>query len=147
MLEDVVSDAKAVSSYLTGMGYPVNWSSSDVIILGLSDSNSRIIPDKLSRLESVDYSNARSLLNTKYEFFIYFTDKNGCIIKFPSGNYGYGHSDAELDDTGDASPCNFDDAKRMVLNLSQISPNDLVKIERIVIYNSTVSRMVLHEWS
>ena len=147
LLEDVVSDARAVSSYLAGVGYPVNWSSSDVTILGLSDANGRVTPDKLTILESVDYSNARSLLNTKYNFFIYFTDKNGCLLKFPSGNYGYGHPDAELEDTEDATPCNFDDATRMELNLSQLSPKDVVRIERIVIYNSTASRMILHEWS
>ncbi|MBI2108445.1 hypothetical protein HYU10_00710 [Candidatus Woesearchaeota archaeon] len=147
-LENILGDANTVSSYLAGPGYPLNWSSADVMILGLTDGSGRIVGSKLSSLDGLQYSGARSLLNTKFDFFLYFTDKSGCLIRFMSSgeNYGFGHPDAELDEIGGSGSCAVSGAKSMVLNLSEIAPEKVVKVERLVILNSTVSRMVLHEW-
>ena len=147
-LGSILMDAQVVSSYLAGPGYPLNWTTSNVVILGLTDGNGRIATSKLASLQDIQYSTARSLLNTKYDFFIYFTDKTGCIVKIKSTgeNYGYGHPDADLKDIGSSSSCALAGAKNMSLNLSDISPKKLVKIERLVILNSTASRLVLHEW-
>ena len=144
-LENLAGDAKAVSSYLISSGHPDNWSISNVAILGLTNSNGRIDASKLLLLEGIGYSKARTLLNTKYDFFIYFLDKASCVIKI-NDDYGFGHPDAELEDKGSSESCLMQDAKNMSLDLSEINPKKLVKIERLAVHNSTISKMVLHEW-
>ena len=71
-MEDIVRDAKTASGYLISSGYPKSWNSSTVIIIGLTDGDGRIAGSKLDSLEDIQYSTARSLLNTKYDFFLYF---------------------------------------------------------------------------
>lgn len=146
-MQSIVSDAKAVSAYLAGSGYPRNWNSSNVAILGLTDGSGRIAASKLEGLDVIPYATARSLLNTKYDFFVYFTDKSKCAIRIKSSgeNYGYGHPDADFAEAGGSDSCPSDSKKR-ALNLSGISPKKVVRIDRYVILNSSIANMVIHEW-
>ena len=146
-LENLMGDARTVSSYLAGAGLPLNWTSNSVIVIGLTDDNSRVNTAKLNSLNSIQYSTARTLLNTKYDFYIYFQDKSNCVLKLISDNYGYGHPDAKLKDIGSSDSCLTPESKNMTLNLSNINPKKVVRVERILIYNSTVSKMVLNEWA
>jgi len=147
-MEDIVRDAKTASGYLISPGYPKDWNSSNAIIIGLTNDDGRIAVSKLNSFSDMQYSAVRSLLNTKYDFFVYFADKSGCFIKIGSSgeNYGYGHPDADVVNAGSSDSCSMADAKNMTLNLSDIAPEKVVKIERFVILNSTIARMVLHEW-
>lgn len=147
-MESTVRDAKTTSGYLISSGHPKGWNSSSVIMLGLTNDDGRIVSSKLNLLGDIQYSTARSLLNTKYDFFIHFADKNDCFIKIKSSgeNYGYGHPNADVVNGGSSDSCIMADAKNMSLNLSDISPQKVVKIERFVILNSTIAKMVLHEW-
>lgn len=144
-MQNIVSDAKAGSAYLAGPGYPENWNSSSVAILGLTDGNGRVQAPKLEALSSIPYSSARSLLNTKYDFFLYFAGQSDCLIEISSGVYGYGHPDANLAETGSSDSCPSG-TKNMTLNLSGMSPEKVIRISRLVILNSSIANMVIHEW-
>ena len=147
-MDDIVRDAKTTSGYFISSGYPKDWNSSRVIMIGLTNGDGRIAGSKLDSLNEIQYSAARSLLNTKYEFFLHFEDRKGCFVKIKSSgeNYGFGHPEAGVVDAGSSGSCIMQDAKNMALNLTDIGPEKVVKIERVVILNSTIAKMVLHEW-
>ena len=122
-------DAVHLSDALLSQGYPENWTESYVLLPGIAENN-RIDDTKLSQIKNLNYSTVKSLLHvtSDYIFFIrYETD----IINTGQCIYGY------------AVPV---DANCTPI-LSGLHYNNLAKIDRIVIYNSTVVIMTVYAWN
>ena len=88
-MDDLVSDAKLVSSLLLLAGFPNEWNSSTVQRIGITNNNQIINLPKLSNLFDVSYLNAKKLLGTIYDFSIFFRDEDGNMISL-GGNCSYG---------------------------------------------------------
>ena len=136
----MVIDLKTISSSLVLEGYPLNWTNADVQRLGITDGTSRVNQEKLTQLINLDYDNRKSLLNTQYDYYIFFKN-NGCLINI-SDDFGIGHSDVGIDDLGGICNGFTEDS----IDLSDINPKNIVKIERLLIYNSEIISLVIYLW-
>ena len=123
-IEELTTNAKVMSSYLVSTGYPTNWNSSDVTLIGLTDGQNKLVKEKVDTFSSIslsDYSMARRLLSATNNFYVYFEDSQNSTIFI--GNYSFIGKDYSYDD-----------------------PDNIIKIVRYVFYNSTIIKMVILVW-
>jgi hypothetical protein len=87
--------ADALSEQLMGTGYPQFWRVHDVVTVGLLTDNELSMrkAERLAQLVANDYWLAKDRLNTKYEYAIVFTDRNGTIVPIGT-NCRIGSADA-----------------------------------------------------
>ncbi|MGV8141516.1 MAG: hypothetical protein ACP5NW_03685 [Candidatus Woesearchaeota archaeon] len=126
---DVYHDAVYLSDTLLSEGYPLDWTETNVILPGVGGNN-RINETKLSSLDDLDYNRLKTLLHTTSDF-IFFIRNSTDILNISGCTHGYNL-------TTDAT-CNP--------NLSSITYSDLAKIDRMIIYNSTVMILTLYAWN
>ena len=88
-LDVVLKDAKAISSSLASSGYPANWDNTNVIRIGIADSQ-KINATKLKYFKQLNYSIAKKDFATYYDYFVYFTDNNNQILNI-NGVCGAGY--------------------------------------------------------
>lgn len=125
----VYADATHISDVLMTSGYPLSWSSADIILLGIVD-DSRINTTKLMYFDSFNYTKQKSLVQSTADFI--FTFENATeTLNVSTCTHGY--------------PITTDEFCE--INFSSIEYTDLTKVERIVIYNSTPVRMVVYTWN
>ena len=134
LVDELFSDAKTISSSLISAGYPESWNGSGVERIGLTNGNQRINNTKLSEFSAIPYKDSRRLFGTRFDYFMFFENKNDDILMF-EGKCGIGHPSAGIDE-----------ACEDVFNLQNISYTKLVKIERFVVYNSNIAKMVIYVW-
>lgn len=96
VLNDLISDARLISSSILLSGYPDNWDKNTVQIIGITGNNQRIDEDKLVNLKEISFQNAKKLFGTSYDFFLFFEDSNNTLINL-GGRCGYGSPDARTD--------------------------------------------------
>lgn len=118
-------DAEGISNSLMSEGYPPNWNiltdDDDILQLGIVDDGFLLNDTRLARLKTLDYKDTRKLLNTKYDYYFYFLDKDKVIKE------GYG---------GIASPSDIETQ----------NPKKIVTLSRFVFYDRNIYRMVLYVW-
>jgi len=124
-MEDILLDAKLISTHLVSAGYPLNWQDSpnDVALIGLTNGEMDLNTQKVqgfSQLATSDYTRTRRLLSTSHDYYVFFEDKNNITIQIP----GVGKS-------------------WIGKNYSNEAPEDIIKTIRFVSYNSTIIRLVV----
>jgi len=119
-VDDLLAQAQSISSSLMSTGYPVDWNSSTVEKIGLTNGRGRLNDQKLSMFANISYQDARTLFNIRSEYYMFLEDENGTRILI-DGEQGIGS--------------NFSNAKK------------LVKSIRYPIYNSEIIRMVIYAWA
>jgi len=77
--DNLISDAKIVSSSLTTSGYPDNWDVNTVIRIGFTDSYNRIDNAKFGQFAQINYNKTKKLLGTIYDYFLYFVNESGDV--------------------------------------------------------------------
>jgi len=125
---NLLLDGKLISSYLVSAGNPNDWEdhSEDTNLIGLTNGNMDINPQKVqefSDLVTLDYPQSRKLLSTTHDYYVFFEDKNNNTIRIK----GVG-----VDGIGKG--------------YTTENQEDIIKITRLVYYNSTIIRMVLYIW-
>ena len=93
-LNDIVSEAKLVSSSLVSGGYPSDWNNNTVKRIGLTDGNQKINTAKLRSFANLPYNYSKKILGTVYDYTISFEDVNGTILNI--GGF-CGKSSSEID--------------------------------------------------
>ena len=117
-----------LSDTLMSGGHPSDWNNTNVILPGVID-DSRVNATKLSRFDNLNYNSTLSILHLEHQYIFYFSNGTN-IVNISRCVRGY-----PVHVTGN---CNID--------LSSIKYDNLVKIERIVIYNGTILKMVVYGW-
>jgi hypothetical protein len=85
----------------TSSGYPDNWNSSDVQIIGLYDSGKFNLTKMEYLINDTDYQSAKNMLGTGvYNFLITMKNSSGYTIKKPGTNYEYYYG-KQFDQDGD----------------------------------------------
>ncbi|PLW80784.1 hypothetical protein C0585_00770 [Candidatus Woesearchaeota archaeon] len=115
--DDIYEENELISEYLMLEGTPSEWNESNVIRIGILNSDHSINDTKLDlfrNLTKSNYDNSRSLLNTRFDFFIFFTDNQGNYINILNETF-IGKTD--INDT----------------NLLTIDTESIAKTERYVI--------------
>jgi hypothetical protein len=125
--DELLTEGKLISdSFLSG-GYPADWTTGNVVMIGLTNGNSVLNESKLSSFYSMDYQETRHVLDIKYNYYLYFACKNGSIAVI-NGSEGKGYPGI--------TPYNAD----------SIETGRLTKISRLVLYDSQIVEMVLLLW-
>ncbi len=128
LLDDLLIDAKIISSSLMSDGYPVNWSKDDVKRIGITHKN-RINETKLEQFSKIPYKDSRKLFGTVYDYYVFFRDRNNNIIPFNESLEGIGNPDVNS------------------TNIQTVeTPKKLVKITRLVVKKSAIAKMVIYLW-
>mgnify|MGYP006285961181 CR=1 FL=1 len=121
ILEDMSINAKMISEMLLSEGIPVDWNSTDVRQPGLI-SEGRISHYKLQELKAMDYDEVRSIFRTRYDYLIDIQDSSG----------------ASLQTIGPAGVT--------IGNLPGLEPDNVLKMNRLSVYNSSPVRLVVVVW-
>jgi len=145
-ISNILSDGITISSTLLGGGYPSNWTNDTIVRLGITDNNHRVNHSKIIKVLNLSYPSLRSILNTRYDFFVFFRDSNGCLLNLSDNIYGIGHEGVGLDESG-SSNCQVVGAKNITVEFDDINFDKLIKVERLVVYDSSISRMVVYLWA
>ncbi|MBW2983807.1 hypothetical protein KY361_01725 [Candidatus Woesearchaeota archaeon] len=123
-VEHLLLDAKLISSYLVSTGYPEDWTASNVTLIGLTNGEIRLSKEKVQQFSSLalsDYTNSRRLLSTMNDYYISFEDKNGSLFE-------------------------IEGISSIGKDYSAENPDNLIKVERVVIYNSSIIKLMVHVW-
>lgn len=125
----LIQTSRTVSESLIEAGYPEGWNSTNVVMIGLTDGNQRMDYNKLSYFSEIDYEESKKLLNTQFDYLIFFYDSNGVI--------------ASIDDISSVGKpgVTYDNV------IEHENPEKLIKVSRFLIYKSDVYRMELYLWS
>lgn len=128
-LDALFNDGNFISNVMLSEGVPAGWSEGNVSSPGLVSQN-KINQTKLERfysLVSSDYQKSKIMLNTKFDFYIYFTGQmsiNSSIID------GIGKSGVNRTNILEAE-----------------SLQNIVKIERFTIYNNKPTQLNVYVWN
>ena len=126
ILDDMDREARLLSDSIISSGYPQGWEESNVIEIGLIDDY-RINETKLEYLGRIGYNETKSMLRTKYEYYLVFEDNDG-IDWINSSHEGFGMPGINS------------------TNIVDGNPDHLLKIIRFVIFRSEPRRMVVYLW-
>lgn len=131
--DSLYRDSVHLSGALMTSGNPVTWdvNNSNVIIPGLliDGSKSRIDANKLTEFDKLDYQRTKTLFHLSSEYIFFFRNSTG-IINISKCIRGY------------ALPVNTSCEP----DLTSVNYNDLVKIDRIVIYNASIITLTIYSW-
>ena len=78
--ERLRSDVEAISSSLLSSGYPIDWNNNTVQSIGITSNDQRINKTKFTDFANMPYNLTKKLLGTFYDYFIFFTNKNGTLM-------------------------------------------------------------------
>jgi len=131
----IVTDSEAISSSLLTKGQPSTWTANNVTKIGLTDGSYRLQSQKVASMMNVSPNSASSLFGTSTDFAIFFKDKDNNVLNI--------------------NGCIYSSANLTVQNLTQtlcenftITPdNHLVHVERLVIYNGQIIKMITQVWT
>jgi len=125
----VYRDAVHLSGALLSPGYPKNWNSSDVLMPGIAENN-RINNTKLMTYSDLEYGKAKTLLHVTTDYIFFIQNSTGIIN---TGRCVYGYN---ISTDANCTPL-----------LDTINYENLAKIDRMVIYNSTVVILTIYAWN
>lgn len=123
------NDAKHISELLMTKGLPENWNETNAVIPGIISSQ-RLNITKLAEFDKIDYELSKPLLQTESEYIFFFKNKTS-TINITKCIRGYNI-------TTDNN-CNFD--------INQIPHDNLVNIERFLVYNGEIIQLKLYAWN
>ena len=126
----LIHDGRLVSDQLVSAGYPLNWDSDpgNAIFVGLTDGNKRIVPDKVTAaVNDLTYAELRKIFGINNDFYAFFLYKDNPTNV--DGIFGFGKPGVDQN------------------NITQREdPEDLVKIERLLFYDSKIISLEVYVW-
>lgn len=120
-------EAEKLSDYFLTEGVPSNWTNETVVRIGLL-TNNRVDQNKLLQLYNISYEESKLYLGVNNDYLLFF-EKNNSIINITRCGYG-GIT---------MTNCS--------INVSSIVSNNLVKITRLTIFNSSIVEMKIYVWN
>jgi len=95
VVNDLISEAKVVSSSFTSEGFPSNWDTSTVTRIGFTDKSNRIDADKFNEFNKLNYNDTKKMLGTVYDYFLFFVNESGDVQNV-EGYCGTGVGDVNI---------------------------------------------------
>ncbi|MFH1641417.1 MAG: hypothetical protein ABIC04_00800 [Nanoarchaeota archaeon] len=123
-VDDIIMEARLISSYLTSTGYPANWSLDDVTLIGLTDGGVNLLDSKVSefsQIVSLDYTNSRKLLSTGSDYNVSFFSK-------------------------DDVPYEISGISSIGKNSNNESVSNLIQVVRFLVHDSNIIKVVVQVW-
>jgi len=122
--EDLLGSAKLVSSYLLSAGYPEDWTTDNVSLIGVTDGSINLSASKVGQFSDItltDYAQSKRLLATTHDFYISFADKNNMPTSI-AGVAGIG------------------------ADLTTQKPENVIRVVRFGMYNGSLIQVVVYVW-
>jgi hypothetical protein len=139
--ETARTDASTISEFLTKDGVPVDWNQGNVARIGFMSEN-RVDNQKVflaMNFTNSSYEQVKSLFQTNNDFLVVFEKNETDLYEF-NGFCSFGKKDLiEFNGSSSNSCPQVDFSSEIVDNL--------VKIERIVLLNSSAVRMSVYVWN
>ena len=126
--EIVYRDGLYIADLLVDEGYPSDWNSSTVVVPGVC-TNFRLDKSKLVELDGIDYGRTKTLFHTEGDYLFFFKNKTE-IMNISNCTYGF-----PISVNSSCDP-----------QLDTISYDHLSITERMIIYNSSVIKLVVYSW-
>lgn len=79
LLDELVTDAKTISSSLVLSGFPTDWDNSSVVRIGLID-NEKLNSTKIKSFKKISYSSTKKRFSTPYDYFVFFVNDNSEVL-------------------------------------------------------------------
>jgi len=76
VLEEMILDAKGISTSLMSTGLPAGWKATNVQRIGLTENNFRLNKTKLNSFVNLSYANATRTMSTRFEVYFFLEDEN-----------------------------------------------------------------------
>ena len=133
-LQEMDMDAKSIASSLMTAGLPPDWDAGTVQRIGIVEMDNRLNSTKLLRLANMSYNDAKVLLGVSRDYYGYF-QKNAHVLNI-SGICGFGNPAIHPAPAG--ANCSFPSMPS--------SATSVIKVERILIIDNTLARMVILVW-
>ncbi len=95
LFDEIVSDAKTVSSFLTSKGYPEDWNADNVIRIGFTDEYNRVDNEKFNEFIKMDHNKTKKLLGTTHDYVLFFLNGSGDVQNV-EGYCGYGNCQSSI---------------------------------------------------
>ena len=121
-------EGRTISNDLLSEGFPSNWNSSNVVIIGITNNNNQINETKLQNLINISYQQTRTLFRTKYQYYLHFLDSYNSVIKITPTQEGIGYPGVDSS------------------NIEDVNTKKLIKLERIVFFRNQMAKLVLYLW-
>lgn len=132
--QDLKSESAKISEILLSEGFPADWTNDTVIRPGLL-TGKRLDETKVIHAMNntyINYTFLKFMLQAKHEFAVVFESPNDGLINFSNSFCVIGNSSVSLD----------------CLNVSfNFNYHDMVQLNRLVVYNSSIVRMVVFIWA
>jgi len=127
-LELLFYEGKVIASSLLSPGYPTQWDSDNVATIGLTDDG-RINNTKLKELydmtsitEDNDYNLSKNILNTRFDYYIFFETNMTSIAP-------------DLDGIG-----------KLGTTRDNVNAKNLIKTTRFTVYQNKTTPLYLYTW-
>jgi len=121
--ENLAMQGQYISDHLVNSGIPNNWTIDDVDFIGLT-TEKRLDSNKVTNFNNIvttNYFNVKKILGVRSDFYVYFSDANHTVIDINGiSSIGKDYTIENID--------------------------NLVKIERFLIYQGSPIRMVVLVW-
>ncbi len=127
IFDELGREGRLLTESLIGPGYPNGWNMTYVSEIGICEDY-RINETKLSYLSRLNYNQSRSLLKTRFDYYLFFEDNYG-VDDYNSSHEGIGKKGVNSTNIMEAE-----------------NPQNMIKFMRFVIYKSEPKRMVLYIW-
>jgi hypothetical protein len=134
--QELRSESSKISEILLSEGFPVN---NDTVIRPGLLTGKRLDETKVAQaMDStyINYTSLKTMLQTKHDFLVIFQQTNSTIINFTS-----------LCAIGKPSVSIWDGISCSAPNFNNIDHKNMVQLNRLVIYNSSIVRMVVYAWN
>lgn len=124
----VKEEALQLSDKIFSEGIPSNWNTTSVISLGILSENQLNI-SKLSLIQTIPYNQTKRIMGLSYDYYFYFANESSILAL--NGVCGQGQGGVLTD-----------------INCTPTYPatDNLIEIERLIVYNQTLLRSTLVVW-
>ena len=79
-INNLDSDAQAISSSLLRSGFPSNWDNNTVQSIGITNNDQSISSSKLTNLHRLSYNMTKKLFGTPYDYLIFFQNDSNAML-------------------------------------------------------------------
>ncbi len=88
-MNNLIADARSVSSSLVLSGYPSDWDNASAIRIGIANEQ-RIDASKIRLFKQLGYNDTKRKFGTIYDYFVFFANSDGKVLNI-NGVCGIGH--------------------------------------------------------
>jgi hypothetical protein len=140
-IDEVYFEAEVVSNILRSKGYPDNWTygflrDNDYSRMGLMDSGYDMEEFKVQQMQVAavrNYTLTKKKFSIGSDYVVFFTQKNGTHTNISNITH-FGHPDIVYDPSINN------------VNISDLDPDNLATMKRVVIFNRSSYYLVVHTW-